>query len=193
MAVGKLQGADKPTGPANVKLGIAPVYAPSNAIEAVRFLPGSSFRRLREMASRNPLAIKRWMRERSAHPEFPFPARTEHLNGIRSQRVSVRPNDAFRLQQQVDAEILASAFRDYAVTLNSQRVEKYLKSSSLIVESIEVEAHIVIAENVVAFSERGSHLVRFIVGAESDVKKLRIVTEQDFGRFGSRVCSPGSI
>src|SRR6266550_3565373 len=97
--------------------------------------------------------------------------------------ISVRANNAFRLQEQVDAEIFPSPLGEYAVTLYAERIEKYLKGPSLIIEGVEVKTHIVVAEDVVAFGDGGSNFVRLIERPESKIEKLRIVTQENLGRF----------
>src|SRR5215213_9876519 len=83
-------------------------------------------------------------------------------------------NDALRLQQQIDAEVFAAAFRDDAVALDSEWIEKDLKGFSFVVESVEHEPDVIVVEDVVALGDGGAHFVGIVCRFESNVEKLRI-------------------
>src|SRR5689334_10701606 len=95
-------------------------------------------------------------------------------------------NDAFRLHQQIDAEVFAASFGENAVALNAERIEEHFKGLALVVESVEEEADVIVLKDVVALRDRRAHLVGLVGRFESDVEKLGIVTEQDFRRLRRR-------
>ncbi len=97
--------------------------------------------------------------------------------------VTVFSELAFRLHHDVDAEVFVFSFGVDAVGLDAEGVEEEFVSAALIVESVEEHAHVVVVEDVVTFGECGKHFVGFVVGVETDVEKLGVVTDEDFGWF----------
>ncbi len=95
----------------------------------------------------------RLMRRKKCAPhELPF-ACFEAKRFERNRNLNVEAglvNDAFRFHQQVDTEIFAASFCQYAVTLNAEWIEEHFKGFALIVKGIKKEADVVVLKNVVA-------------------------------------------
>ena len=80
-------------------------------------------------------------------------------------------DDALRLHQQIDTEVFTTTFRDDAVALNSEWIKKDFEGFAFVVERVEHDADVVVAENVVALRDRRADFVGLVGGFESDVKK----------------------
>ena len=53
----------------------------------------------------------------------------------------------------------------------------------MVVVSVEPDAHVVFAENLVAFGDRGANFVFFVEASERDIQIFFVVTDHHFGRF----------
>src|SRR5258706_3771623 len=97
---------------------------------------------------------------------------------------SVRGQHALRFHHDIRIEVFILAVGPDAVRLHAKRIEIKLVSFAMVVEGIEKNSDVVIVKNVIAFGYVGAHLVGLVIAVKRDVKKLRIITQQHFGRLG---------
>src|SRR5204862_4401106 len=90
----------------------------------------------------------------------------------------------FRVHDDIDAEVRARTFGHDAILLNTERVPTENVSAPLIIERIEVDAHVVFAENVVAFGDRSADLVWLVETMKRKIESLRVVANHGFSRLG---------
>src|SRR6185369_14936753 len=88
---------------------------------------------------------------------------------------------ALRLHDQIETEVFTLSFGPDAVGLDAERIEVKLVRSSLVVESVEENADVVVVPDVVALRDVGAHFRRIVETMKCEVEKVRIVAEPDFG------------
>src|SRR5712692_4035450 len=76
---------------------------------------------------------------------------------------AVAREHAFRFHHDVNAEIRARAFGHDAVLLDAERIPTKHVSSPLIVEGIQKNSNVVVAENLVTFGHGRAHFARLVV------------------------------
>src|SRR5712664_1036816 len=85
---------------------------------------------------------------------------------------AVAREHAFRFHHDVNAEIRARAFGHDAVLLDAERIPTKYVRSPLVVEGVQKNSDVVVAENLIALANRGFHLSWIVVAVKTQVKKL---------------------
>ncbi len=96
--------------------------------------------------------------------------------------VPVRGRRPLRVHDDVDVVVLALRLSEHTVRLHAEWVEEENVRAALVVEGVEVDADIIVVEDLVALRNRRADLVGFVVeAAERDEEGLAVVTEQNLG------------
>src|SRR5215213_6283886 len=116
-------------------------------------------------------------------PQLIFPRDvTQRLKRNRDfDRVAVARDHSLRVHDQIETEVFALAFSPNPIGLDSERVEVKLVSASLIVESVEEDADVIVVPDVVALRDIRAHFRRIVETMECDVEVACVVTEHHFG------------
>src|SRR5205807_8703140 len=99
------------------------------------------------------------------------------------QRPAVTGQLALGFHNDIDAEIRAAAFGKNAVLLHTKRVKAQHVGLTLIIKGIEKQPDVVFPKHIVPLGHSRPALAGIVVGLKAEIKKLRVIADEDFGWF----------